>query len=66
MRKARATWFISVTYAVCGAVHSGCGTALASLSPTEEVYMFALAAVLIGVVGVIYVRRRSSRKKTAV
>jgi len=28
--------------------------------------MFALAAVLIGVVGVIYVRRRSSRKKTAV
>jgi hypothetical protein len=26
--------------------------------------MFAVAAVLIGVVGVIYVRRRSSRKKT--
>jgi hypothetical protein len=26
--------------------------------------MFALSAILIGVVGVIYVRRRSSRKKT--
>ncbi len=26
--------------------------------------MFAVAAVLIGVVGVFYVRRRSSRKKT--
>jgi hypothetical protein len=26
--------------------------------------MFALAAVLIGVVGVVYVRRRSARKKT--
>jgi hypothetical protein len=25
--------------------------------------MFALSAILIGVVGVIYVRRRSSRKK---
>jgi hypothetical protein len=26
--------------------------------------MFALSAILIGVVGVIYVRRRSARKKT--
>lgn len=26
--------------------------------------MFAVAAVLIGVVGILYVRRRSSRKKT--
>jgi hypothetical protein len=26
--------------------------------------MFALSAILIGVVGVIYVRRRSTRKKT--
>jgi hypothetical protein len=26
--------------------------------------MFAVAAVLIGVVGVFYVRRRSARKKT--
>jgi hypothetical protein len=26
--------------------------------------MFAVAAVLVGVVGIIYVRRRSSRKKT--
>jgi hypothetical protein len=30
---------------------------------TEEVCMFAISAILIGVVGVIYVRRRSSRKK---
>jgi len=28
--------------------------------------MFAIAAILIGVVGVIYVRRRSSRKKQAI
>jgi hypothetical protein len=27
--------------------------------------MFAVAAVLIGVIGVFYVRRRSSRKKTS-
>jgi ABC-type branched-subunit amino acid transport system permease subunit len=27
--------------------------------------MFAISAILIGVVGVLYVRRRSSRKKTA-
>jgi hypothetical protein len=26
--------------------------------------MFAIAAVLVGVVGIFYVRRRSSRKKT--
>jgi hypothetical protein len=26
--------------------------------------MFALAAVLVGVVGIVYVRRRSARKKT--
>jgi hypothetical protein len=28
--------------------------------------MFAMAAILIGVVGVIYVRRRSTRKKQTV
>jgi hypothetical protein len=39
------------------------GTALALFEPTEEVCMFALSAILIGVVGVIYVRRRSARKK---
>jgi hypothetical protein len=39
---------------------------LASPSPTEEVFMFAVAAVLVGVVGIIYVRRRSARKKQTV
>jgi len=29
----------------------------------EEVSMFALSAILIGVIGVVYVRRRSARKK---
>jgi hypothetical protein len=28
--------------------------------------MYAISAILIGVVGLFYVRRRSSRKKTAV
>lgn len=28
--------------------------------------MFAISAILIGVVGLFYVRRRSARKKTAV
>jgi len=36
---------------------------LALSARTEEVCMFAISAILIGVVGVIYVRRRSSRKK---
>jgi hypothetical protein len=39
------------------------GTLLASLAGTEEVSMFALSAILIGVIGVFYVRRRSARKK---
>jgi hypothetical protein len=39
------------------------GTVLALSARTEEVCMFAISAILIGVVGVIYVRRRSSRKK---
>jgi hypothetical protein len=37
---------------------------LAFPGPTEEVFMFAVAAVLVGVVGIFYIRRRSSRKKT--
>jgi hypothetical protein len=39
---------------------------LASLGPTEEVFMFAVAAVLVGVVGIFFVRRRSARKKQTV
>lgn len=40
------------------------GTALALGRPTREViYMFAVAAILIGIVGILYVRRRSTRKK---
>jgi hypothetical protein len=39
------------------------GTLLASLGGTEEVSMFALSAILVGVIGVFYVRRRSARKK---
>jgi hypothetical protein len=39
------------------------GTLIASLYETEEVPMFALSAILIGVIGVFYVRRRSARKK---
>jgi hypothetical protein len=39
------------------------GTVLALSARTEEVCMFAISAILIGVVGVIYIRRRSSRKK---
>jgi hypothetical protein len=42
------------------------GIALALLGGTEEVCMFALSAILIGVIGVLYVRRRSSRKKQSV
>lgn len=44
----------------------GIGTVLALLDATEEVCMFALSAILVGVIGVIYVRRRSSRKKQTV
>jgi ABC-type branched-subunit amino acid transport system permease subunit len=39
---------------------------LAFFDGTEEVCMFALSAILIGVIGVLYVRRRSSRKKQSV
>ena len=48
---------------VGNAANSWVGTALALSVRTEEVCMFAISAILIGVVGVIYVRRRSSRKK---
>jgi len=48
---------------VYGGANGRVGTALALSVRTEEVCMFALSAILIGVVGVIYVRRRSSRKK---
>jgi len=43
--------------------NSRVGTLLALSVRTEEVCMFAISAILIGVVGVIYVRRRSARKK---
>jgi len=48
---------------VYGGANGWVGTVLALSVRTEEVCMFALSAILIGVVGVIYVRRRSSRKK---
>jgi hypothetical protein len=42
----------------------GSGTPLAFCQPTREViYMFAVAAILIGIVGILYVRRRNTRKK---
>lgn len=31
----------------------------------EENSMFAISAVLVGVIGIFYVRRRGARKKTA-
>jgi hypothetical protein len=39
------------------------GTLLASPGPLEVTTMFAVAAVLIGILGIFYVRRRSARKK---
>jgi hypothetical protein len=42
------------------------GTAIALFRRIEEVCMFALSAILIGVIGVFYVRRRSARKKQSV
>jgi ABC-type branched-subunit amino acid transport system permease subunit len=33
---------------------------------TQEVLMFAISAILIGVVGIFYVRRRNTRKKQTV
>lgn len=46
------------------ATRCGSGTPLAFCKPTREViYMFAVAAILIGIVGILYVRRRSTRKK---
>jgi hypothetical protein len=51
---------------VCGGPGDRIGIVLALLGGTEEVCMFALSAILIGVIGVLYVRRRSSRKKQSV
>ena len=43
---------------------AGTGTPLASLEVSREViHMFAVSAILIGIVGIVFVRRRSSRKK---
>jgi hypothetical protein len=39
---------------------------LPALIQPRRSLMFALAAVLIGVVGIVYIRRRSSRKKQTV
>ncbi len=40
------------------------GTPLASLKVSLEViHMFAISAILVGIVGIVFVRRRSSRKK---
>lgn len=47
----------------CLGANGRVGTVLALTACTEEVCMFAISAILIGVVGVIYIRRRSSRKK---
>ncbi len=41
------------------------GTPLASPDALEVTTMFAMSAVLIGVLGIFYVRRRSARKKSA-
>ena len=51
---------------MCGGARTGSGTVLASLTRLRRSLMFAIAAVLIGVVGIVYVRRRSSRKKQTV
>ena len=53
-------------YGVVNWLGNGIGILLALLGGTEEVCMFALSAILIGVIGVFYVRRRSSRKKQSV
>jgi hypothetical protein len=41
------------------------GTRLASPDALEVTTMFAVSAILIGVLGIFYVRRRSARKKNA-
>jgi hypothetical protein len=38
---------------------------LAGLLEVTTMSMFAIAAILIGVIGIFYVRRRSARKKNA-
>jgi hypothetical protein len=41
------------------------GTPLASLLEVswEVIHMFAVSAILVGIVGIVFVRRRSARKK---
>jgi hypothetical protein len=41
------------------------GTPLASPDALEVTTMFAMSAILIGVLGIFYVRRRTARKKSA-
>jgi hypothetical protein len=41
------------------------GTPLASLGLFGGTHMFAISAILVGVLGIFYVRRRSARKKQA-
>jgi hypothetical protein len=41
----------------------GFGTTLASSEGLKETFMFMTAALLIGVVGIFYVRRRFARKR---
>jgi hypothetical protein len=56
-------WAIIKSLRVCGGPGDIIGIVLALFDGTEEVCMFALSAILVGVIGVFYVRRRSSRKK---
>jgi hypothetical protein len=47
-----------------GGVAPGPGTAIASAEVLREVIdMFAVSAILVGIVGIFFVRRRSARKK---
>jgi len=57
---------LSALYWAATAATGGFGIVLApSASFREDNGMFAISAVLIGVIGIFYVRRRSARKKTA-
>jgi len=55
-----------VVYSVVAAGRPGSGIGFAPLPGSGRIMsMFAIAAILIGVIGIFYVRRRSARKKTA-
>jgi LPXTG-motif cell wall-anchored protein len=55
-----------VVYRIVAVRRPGSGIGLAPLpSSGRTMSMFAIAAILIGVIGIFYVRRRSARKKTA-